>query len=188
MLWTHIASAKVDYKIIIISLSVVYAVVVHNLATYLQRWWYRGTVKKVQHTNQWENMTQCKQPMRKHDTKCIENVEILKEMNIKIREMTLKQQIRWHHNTCHVKQPMRKHDIKCVEMAGNLAVLRIHDILVWIRIRIWIRGSMPLTNGSGSGCGSGSCYCHHWRFFLLYLLGDRRIRIWIIRFRIHTSD
>ncbi len=28
-------------------------------------------------------------------------------------------------------------------------VLRIHDILVWIRI--WIRGSMPLTNGSGSG-------------------------------------
>jgi hypothetical protein len=33
-------------------------------------------------------------------------------------------------------------------------VLRIPDILVWIRIRIWIRGSMPLTNGSGSG----SCY------------------------------
>ncbi len=29
------------------------------------------------------------------------------------------------------------------------AVLRIHDILGWIRIRI--RGSMPLTNGSGSG-------------------------------------
>ncbi len=34
------------------------------------------------------------------------------------------------------------------------SVLRIHDILVWIRI--WIRGSMPLTNGSGSGLGSGS--------------------------------
>jgi hypothetical protein len=33
-----------------------------------------------------------------------------------------------------------------------LAVFRIHDILVWIRIR----GSMPLTNGSGSGFGSGS--------------------------------
>jgi hypothetical protein len=32
------------------------------------------------------------------------------------------------------------------------AVLRIHDILGWIRIRI--HGSMPLTNGSGSG----SCY------------------------------
>jgi hypothetical protein len=29
------------------------------------------------------------------------------------------------------------------------AVLRIHAILGWIRIRI--RGSMPLTNGSGSG-------------------------------------
>ncbi len=28
----------------------------------------------------------------------------------------------------------------------------------WIRIRI--RGSMPLTNGSG--CGSGSCYFRHW--------------------------
>jgi hypothetical protein len=37
-------------------------------------------------------------------------------------------------------------------------VLRIHDILGWIRIRI--RGSMPTTNGSGfgSGFGSGSCY------------------------------
>ncbi len=34
------------------------------------------------------------------------------------------------------------------------AVLRIHDILVWIRIRI--RGSMPLTNGSGY------CYFRHW--------------------------
>jgi hypothetical protein len=32
------------------------------------------------------------------------------------------------------------------------AVLRIHDILGWIRIRI--RGSMPLTDGSGSGSGS----------------------------------
>ncbi len=40
------------------------------------------------------------------------------------------------------------------------AVLRIHDILVWIRIRIWIRGSMPLTYGSGFG--SGSFYFHHW--------------------------
>ncbi len=34
------------------------------------------------------------------------------------------------------------------------AVLRIHDIVVWIRIR----GSMPLTHGSGSG----SFYFHHW--------------------------
>ncbi len=40
-------------------------------------------------------------------------------------------------------------------------MLRIHDILGWIRIRIWIRGSMPLY-GSGSGCGSGSCYFRHW--------------------------
>jgi hypothetical protein len=37
------------------------------------------------------------------------------------------------------------------------AVLRIHDILGWIRIL----GSMPLTNGSGSGFGSGSCYIRH---------------------------
>jgi hypothetical protein len=35
-------------------------------------------------------------------------------------------------------------------------VLQIHDILVWIRIRI--RGSMPLNNRSGSG----SCYFRHW--------------------------
>ncbi len=36
-------------------------------------------------------------------------------------------------------------------------VFRIHDILVWIQIRI--RGSMPLTDGSGFG--SGSCYFRH---------------------------
>ncbi len=35
-------------------------------------------------------------------------------------------------------------------------VLRIHGSLV--RIRILIRGSIPLTNGSGSGCSSESCY------------------------------
>ncbi len=35
-------------------------------------------------------------------------------------------------------------------------MLRIHDLLGWIRIRI--RGSMPLTNGSGSG----SFYFRHW--------------------------
>jgi hypothetical protein len=29
-------------------------------------------------------------------------------------------------------------------------------------IRIWIRGSMPLTNESGFGSGSGSCYFRHW--------------------------
>ncbi len=34
-------------------------------------------------------------------------------------------------------------------------MLRIHDILVWT----WIRGSMPLTNGSQFG--SGSCYFRH---------------------------
>ena len=41
-------------------------------------------------------------------------------------------------------------------------MLRIHDILMWMRIRI--RGSMPLPNGSGSGsgCGSGSFSFHHW--------------------------
>ncbi len=33
-------------------------------------------------------------------------------------------------------------------------MLRIHDILGWIRIQI--RGSMPLTNGSGFGSRSGS--------------------------------
>ncbi len=40
------------------------------------------------------------------------------------------------------------------------AVLRIHDILVRIWIRI--RGSLPLTNGPGSGFWSGSCYIRHW--------------------------
>jgi hypothetical protein len=32
---------------------------------------------------------------------------------------------------------------------GHNAVFQIHNILVWIRI--WICGSMPLTDGSGSG-------------------------------------
>jgi hypothetical protein len=36
----------------------------------------------------------------------------------------------------------------------QIPVFRINDILVWIRI--WIRGSMPLTNGSRFGSGSGS--------------------------------
>jgi hypothetical protein len=45
------------------------------------------------------------------------------------------------------------------EERSRKPVLRIHDILGWIRIR----GSMPLTNGSGSesGFGSGSCYFRH---------------------------
>jgi hypothetical protein len=34
-----------------------------------------------------------------------------------------------------------------------------HDILVWIRIRM--RGSIPLTNGSRSGFRSRSCYFRH---------------------------
>ncbi len=49
------------------------------------------------------------------------------------------------------------------------AVLRIHEILVRIRIRIL--GSIPLTYGSG--CGSGSCYFRHWpsrRFFACQFL------------------
>jgi hypothetical protein len=48
-----------------------------------------------------------------------------------------------------------------------LTVLRIHAILGWIRIRMWIFGSMPLTNGSGS------CYFRHWRFFCLVIEGPR---------------
>ncbi len=39
-------------------------------------------------------------------------------------------------------------------------VLQIYDILVWIRI--WIRASMTLNNGSGSRFGSGSCCFRHW--------------------------
>ncbi len=65
----------------------------------------------------------------------------------------------------------------CLEL--NLkSVLRINDILVWIRIWTWIRGSMPLTNGSGSS------YLCHWplrfqqktnfliKFFCLLLFED----------------
>jgi hypothetical protein len=41
-------------------------------------------------------------------------------------------------------------NIRYINHATALSlVLRIHDILVWIRI--WIRGSMPLTNGSRVG-------------------------------------
>jgi hypothetical protein len=51
-------------------------------------------------------------------------------------------------------------NIQYVSLIASAAVLRIHDILVWIRVRI--RGSMPLKNGSGFGSGSGSFYFYHW--------------------------
>jgi hypothetical protein len=44
------------------------------------------------------------------------------------------------------------HAVMSTSKDTQKAVLQIHDILVWIRIRI--RGSMHLTNGSGS------CYFH----------------------------
>ncbi len=47
-------------------------------------------------------------------------------------------------------------DAECWWLVDWKAVFRIHDILVWI----WIRGSIPLTNGSGFGFGS--CYFRHW--------------------------
>ncbi len=46
-------------------------------------------------------------------------------------------------------------------MTSSGTVFRIHDISVWIRIRI--RRSMPLSlMDPGSGCGSGSYYSRHW--------------------------
>ena len=45
--------------------------------------------------------------------------------------------------------------VRCGTSTVPISVLRIHVILVWIRIRF--RGSRPLNNGSGSGC----CYFHH---------------------------
>ncbi len=65
-----------------------------------------------------------------------------------------------HRNWCGSRGPAPASPGSCPRYGGGLrAVLRI-----WIRIRIWIRGSMPLTNKSGSGsvCGSGSCYFRHW--------------------------
>jgi hypothetical protein len=51
-------------------------------------------------------------------------------------------------------------NIQYVSSIASATVLRIHAILVWIRIR----GSMPLTNGSGFGfeSGCGAFYCHQW--------------------------
>ncbi len=49
---------------------------------------------------------------------------------------------------------MEPNETLMIELRVFRAVLRIHDILGWIRIR----GSMPLTTGSGSG----SCYFHQW--------------------------
>jgi hypothetical protein len=46
-------------------------------------------------------------------------------------------------------------DDELKKIARFQAVLRTDDILVLIRIRIQIRGSMPLTNRYGSGYGSG---------------------------------
>jgi hypothetical protein len=68
-------------------------------------------------------------------------------------------------NTPSWKQIVVQHFIysltRCEYLYGiRTSVFRIHDILVWIRM--WIRGSMPLTNGSGSGCGYVSCYFCQW--------------------------
>ncbi len=92
-----------------------------------------GVVKKVQHTNQWENMTQCKQPMRKHDTKWIENVENLKRNEHRNpwddTGVVLKQQIWWHHNTRDVNNQWENTTkMYSVEM---LQILTIMNIKIW---------------------------------------------------------
>ncbi len=50
--------------------------------------------------------------------------------------------------------------ISCPRSNNPVQVFRIRDILV----RIWILGSVPLTNGSGCGSGSGygSCSFRQW--------------------------
>ncbi len=60
-------------------------------------------------------------------------------------------------------------------------VLRIHDILVWIRIRIC--GSMPLTNGSGFR----SCYFRHWLSRLHRKTNLKRVFLLITIWRYITS-
>ncbi len=63
----------------------------------------------------------------------------------------------WGRSLClHGLDIRQQEDDGKVRRIVSWAVLRIHDILVWIRIRI--RGSIPLTNGSGSG----SFFFHHW--------------------------
>ncbi len=52
------------------------------------------------------------------------------------------------------QQLVAVHQIGAEALEALRPMLRIHDILGWILIRI--RGSMPLTNGSGS------CYFRHW--------------------------
>ncbi len=50
-----------------------------------------------------------------------------------------------------LQQKKKNNNRQSIIIINSSAVLRIHDILVWIRIR----GSMPLTSGSGS------CYFRH---------------------------
>ncbi len=68
----------------------------------------------------------------------------------------------WKGPLSNKKSFSRKPDQKSNMRPALQAVLRIHDILVRIRMRIRrrirIRRSIPLTNGSGSRSGSGSCY------------------------------
>jgi hypothetical protein len=56
------------------------------------------------------------------------------------------------------RQPLRSRQLSSSAHLCIKAVVQIHDILVWIRIR----GPMPLTNGSGFDPGSGFCYFRHW--------------------------
>jgi hypothetical protein len=50
------------------------------------------------------------------------------------------------------------------------AVMRIHEILVRIRMRIRIRGSIPLTNGSGLVIASDLQDVHKKLFFAYFFL------------------
>ncbi len=59
-------------------------------------------------------------------------------------------------------QPSRNGEFSWKVPSGQIrstSVLRIDDILVWIRIR---GSTMSLTNASGSEFGSGCFYFHHW--------------------------
>ncbi len=98
----------------------------------------------------------------------------------------------------YTENPMEREDVEesvkvesvkgTCHLEGWEPVLRIHDILVWIRIRI--RESMPLTNGSGYGSGVPPIFVtkqQESRFFLLFLHSDRKIWSRIQEAQKHTD-
>jgi hypothetical protein len=87
-------------------------------------------------------------------------------------EAPLKGTVRfWRRDSNHHPAPATLRAVSERKIGRVISVLRIQDILWWIRIR----GSIPLNNGSGSGFGSGSAT------LVIFYTGNRSTQVYTYR-------